>query len=443
MSSRWLVVTLVLGACGDNLGPPGPAPLEATWYGGVAPILARSCMGCHHDGGIAPFSMERYADVVENTLYLIDAVETGFMPPFYARETDDCAPALPWRDDPRLTTTELDLIRAWMAADYPLGEKTSIPSPPETALTGATMTLTANTPWIATGTADQFVCVILDPETTSDVWLTGLQVRPGNPLVVHHVQVDQLVNSPQTQLLVAYHGIGQPYVDDCGRPTPGTSLLHLWTPGSQPLTMNGSELAMKLGGYSKLMVQIHYHPAGRDNAPDLTAIDLRTSDVAPRKRYFPMPVGNESAPPRLRTPDFVIPAGAADHVEQIATPMDYIANLRDVRIVSVSPHMHMVGTDITTKLVRADGSSECLSNSGWDFDWQRTFTYDAPIDELALVTGADTIEVTCRYNNTTDNPSVLRMLADVGRPPVPFDVHYGPDTTDEMCLETFGLATDE
>lgn len=431
----WLVVT---SACGDNL--EGTRPLEATWYGGVAPIVTRSCMGCHREGGVAPFSLETYGDVVENAPRMIHAVETGLMPPFYARETDECTPSRPWRDDPRLSPLELDLLREWIAADYPLGEKAPVAPPPATDLDDVTMTLAANAAWTPTGMTDQFVCVILDPQTTTDTWLSGLQVRPGNPLVVHHVQIDQLPVGPSTQALVNRYGIGQPYSDGCGRTPPHNALVHLWTPGSQPLHMDGREMALQLGAHAKLMLQVHYHPGGRVNEPDLTSLDLRLSDTPPRMRYFPVPVGNEEAAPRLLTPDFVIPSGVADHVEHILTPMDYLDGRGEVRIVSVSPHMHMVGTQIWTTLRRADGSSECLSNSDWDFDWQRTFTYDAPIDEVPIVTASDSIEVKCRYNNTTDNPSVLRMLADAQLPPLPIDVRYGPNTGDEMCLETFGFA---
>jgi len=39
-------------------------------------------------------------------------------------------------------------------------------------------------------------------------WLTGLQVRPGNPLVVHHVVVTELMPGPEHDAVVAQRGIG-------------------------------------------------------------------------------------------------------------------------------------------------------------------------------------------------------------------------------------------
>ena len=53
------------------------------------------------------------------------------------------------------------------------------------------MTLTmeeAYTPSAPTGVGtDDYRCFLLDPHLTRDTWLTGTNVLPGNPAVVHHV----------------------------------------------------------------------------------------------------------------------------------------------------------------------------------------------------------------------------------------------------------------
>ena len=44
------------------------------------------------------------------------------------------------------------------------------------------------TPSAPTGVGtDDYRCFLLDPGLEEDVWLTGSQVLPGNPDVVHHV----------------------------------------------------------------------------------------------------------------------------------------------------------------------------------------------------------------------------------------------------------------
>jgi hypothetical protein len=114
----------------------------------------------------------------------------------------------------------------------------------------------------------------------------------------------------------------------------------------------------------------------------------------------------------------------------------------DIRIYSVNPHMHLVGTHVNGKLTRVNAGTEpaqeCLANGGWNFDWQRTYTYDTTLDQLPSVHTGDTIAINCHWNNTMENPFVQRMLHDAGLV-APIDIHLGEMTTNEMCLEIFGI----
>ena len=51
--------------------------------------------------------------------------------------------------------------------------------------------------------------------------------------------------------------------------------MHIWTPGNQPMRTPLVELAVPLAARNKLVMQIHYHPAGGTHAPDVTSIDLQ------------------------------------------------------------------------------------------------------------------------------------------------------------------------
>ena len=84
------VAATLVAACGVDTAPAA-AP-RATWYQDVAPILAQRCMGCHQDGGIAPFALTDVADVKDNATRALAQIEAGTMPPFDAREEADCTP---------------------------------------------------------------------------------------------------------------------------------------------------------------------------------------------------------------------------------------------------------------------------------------------------------------------------------------------------------------
>jgi hypothetical protein len=449
-----LVSTLGLTACTDNdpTVPPDDPAARATWYQDVAPILAQHCMTCHQDGGIAPFVLTDYDSARENSERMLAEVGRGAMPPFDAREEADCTPRFGWVDDPRLSVTEKAKLQEWVDDGHPLGEVADIPAIPVADLPNVTKTLTPVEGWPTSGDRDQFICYVLDPGNTQLEWLTGLQVRPDLDAVVHHAVITELQPSAETDALVQQRGIGKPF--DCGTmATPADFVVHIWTPGNQPMQTTG-EIAVPIVPNAKLVMQIHYHPAGLVHAPDKTAIDLRFSQTWPEKMYFVTAFGNAFQAPNLLagpndragTPEFLIPKNVADHTEHMRVTIPDLGGLQDVRLFSANPHMHLIGTHISSTIQRpaargSDPANECLANGGWNFDWQRTYTYDAPLDKLPSIAAGDVVEIKCGWDNTTANPFMERMLADSGLSS-PVDLTLGEETTNEMCLEIFGIAID-
>lgn len=444
-------IGLGLAACGtdEESDMPDDPIARATWYQDVAPILANRCMTCHQDGGIAPFELTQYETAVENSARMIHEIERGAMPPFDAREEADCTPRFGWIDDPRLTALEKETLKIWIEDGHALGTKAEIPAVPDTTLANISKTVTPAMPWTTSGTRDQFICFILDPQNTKLEWLTGLQVRPDNKLVVHHAVITELMpQNPAFQTLIDQRGIGKPW--DCGEAQqPGDFTVHVWTPGNQPMQTDG-EIAVPIVANAKLVMQIHYHPAGLTNAPDATAIDLRYSQTWPKRMYAVAALGNSFAAPDLQPgeadngpPKFLIPAMAADHDEhmRITIPVGFPS---DVKLFSANPHMHLVGTHISSTIERpaargSDPKNECLANGAWNFDWQRTYQYNAPLDKLPTVMAGDVVDIKCKWDNSLANPFVHRMMNDAGLS-APIDVTLGEQTTNEMCLEIFGLS---
>ncbi|HEY5921604.1 MAG TPA: cytochrome c [Kofleriaceae bacterium] len=440
---------LLGAACGaDDDSEPEPTA-RATWYQDVAPILAQHCMSCHQAGGIGPFELTNYDAAVENSERMMHEIGRGAMPPFDAREEADCTPRFSWVDDPRLNETEKTTLQHWIDDGHALGTEAAIPEPPDTSLPNISKTMTPVEGWATAGDRDQFICYLLDPGTTQLEWLTGLQVNPDNDLVVHHAVINQIPAGAMQQQLIDEHGIGKPW--NCEATTPGDFVVHVWTPGNQPM-QTSDDIAVPIAAGSKLVMQIHYHPAGLAHAPDKTSIDLRFSTKWPQKMYFVGALGNAPTAPILLpgpgdingTPQFMIPKDTKLHTEHMRFTMGDTSALGDVRIYSANPHMHLVGTHISGTIDRgaprgADPQKECLANGGWNFDWQRTYTYDTPLDKLPSVQTGDIVEVKCEWDNTIENPFVQRMLADAGLDR-PINIELGEQTTNEMCLQIFGLA---
>lgn len=441
------LAALALAACGSS---EDGAPPRATWYQDVAPLLVNRCNSCHTTGGIGPFPLDDYETAKANSTRMLHAVETGAMPPFDAREEADCTPRFGWVDDPRLTAEEKATLAAWVEDGHALGEVAELPRPRSQELANISKSMVPVEGFVTSGSKDQFICYVLDPGVTQPVaWLTGLQVRPDVDEVVHHAVISELVAGAEQEALVRARGIGKPF--ECGTATaPSNFVVHIWTPGNQPMQTN-PEIAIPVTRGAKLVMQVHYHPAGKSHPPDKTAVDLQFSSVWPRKMYFVTALGNSPNAPNLLpgpgdlgAPRFLIPADSAEHLEHMRIAVPNL-NTPDVRIFSANPHMHLVGTHISATIERPaargnDPQRECLANGAWNFDWQRTYTYDTSLDNLPSVQQGDVVDIQCKWNNTLANPFVQRMLADGNLPQRPIDIALGEETTNEMCLEIFGLA---
>jgi len=444
---RRFVCLFALMGCGADVvsdpdpGPPPPA--KTTWYQDAGPIVAEHCMGCHHDGGIAPFSLESYDDAAIYAPQMLQAVESGQMPPWSANTAPDCAPTRAWKHDPRLTTDEVDVLRAWIDDGRIAGELAELTPGVEDHLTNVTHSLVPVEPFVTTGTTDQFQCFVLDPEIATDMYMTGWDVVPGNRSVVHHV----VITTVDPTIVQAAHNadvVGKPL--PCGA-IPMTSAISAWTPGQGP-TEVPEGVAVLLPAGSGVLMQIHYHPAGNDNEPDATAVDLRLTPTPPDRLYALGGWGNVGAAPiLLPDPDdtagveFRIPAFKGAHTETMRFAIPGDPSVR-VPMFNMLPHEHYLGTRLEMRIHRSTPGSEpadeCLVNSDWNFDWQRSYQYDVPIDELPTVGGGDEIEIKCTYDNTLSNPFVQRALAEQHLS-APIDVVLGEQTLDEMCLTLVGL----
>ena len=139
---------------------------------------------------------------------------------------------------------------------------------------------------------------------------------------------------------------------------------------------------------------------------------------------------------------FRIPAGAVDHVERMTYELE--PGIPPLPLYQVGTHMHYVGVDMSLWIDRADAGdepeSECLLQTPeWDFNWQRGYQYDAPLDEVPTVKSGDVLTMNCVYDNSMGNPFVAEALDSQGLD-APVDVYLGETTLDEMCLGIFGLA---
>lgn len=455
-----LLLSLSLVACGDEKGgdegasepsdgdaADGEVSTDPTWHGDVRPILHARCGSCHVSDGIAPFDLASYETAAPLADAILSSVEHGTMPPWLAQETDECSPRLPWKGDMRLSDSEKATLRAWVEAGAPEGDASSpapLEEPPALELAAPDAQLEFSEPYRIEGEEDDFQCFVLDPGNTEDVWVTGVQVLPGNPKVDHHALVFMDVDGVLADGDKRFPCFNTPDVDGF--------LMATWTPGAAPMRTPEST-GMPLPAGARIVVQMHYHPDPTTPEFDQTVVQLEWAEEQPAWDAAQALIGNNHRQSSDGTglqpgmndsgedAEFIIPAGAEDHVETIvytqSVPIDF-------PLFSVGTHMHYVGTDMKIDFVDVDEDTgtedeQCLIQTpAWDFNWQRVYDFDAPVDELPVISEGDSLVLRCTYDNSLGNPFVVDALAERGID-APEDVYLGDETLDEMCLGLFGI----
>ncbi len=444
-----------VAACGTGeaaapIGPPSAPAADApstdavTYHEHVAPILQKRCQSCHVSGGIAPFALTTYEEAKPMAPAIVDMTQRRIMPPWGAHETADCKPTRPWKNDLRLTDAELATLKAWDEAGAPAGDPAKAPPPsvpPSRSLADPSLTLQPEVGFAMSGTSDVLECFVLDPKLAADAFVDGIHVVPERPEVVHHV----LVFVDPTGASRAKADANGRYECFGGAGVADASLLSAWAPGGPPNELP-SGIGMPVAAGSLLVMQVHYHAAGGVAAPpDRTRVDLRFAKQTPSSFAVTRLVGNfrdvlADGTSGLATPPFEIPPNARDHVETMKLKVPSTLKdrpVKDLRLLAAGGHMHYVGVSEDVRIRRGDGSEECLlAIPRWDFDWQRGYVYDTPVDQLPLVVPGDELSISCTYDNTMQNPKMARALAESGQS-APQLVTLGESTLDEMCLASF------
>ena len=425
----------------EQSGPP-------TWHADVAPLVAEHCGGCHVDGGPAPFALDDYSTAASFANSLTDAVEAELMPPWGAIESESCQPPHGFMDDPRLDAEQRQLLADWADAGAPEGDPATaapVPDPPSLDLEAPDAIVDAQTAYTVAGTGDQWVCFSFDPKVDQDVWVTGLQVIPGDARVFHHA-ITFVDPAAQSVDLGGEDGLYPCYLE------PGLAEwwgIGAYLPGAPP-TRPPPDVGIPLPAGSRLVLSVHYHPLGGDPISDRPSIALQWRDEIPPyvghvgnignfNAQFPDGTGLQPGPgDPPEGPAFVVPAGAPDHTETLVWRVP--EELPGLKLWSIGTHMHFSGTSMRIELSRPSEESACLLETPrWDPSWQRLYTYDASFDQLPVVGGGDELRMQCTYDNTLDNPILRRELEAAGHD-APFDMPLGEDAFDEMCLAFLGVA---
>lgn len=396
----------------EAVGCPLPEPVKdatPTYYGEVAPILRENCEGCHRPGQVGPFALQTYVQAKKRALDLANVVEDRSMPPWKP------SPGFggPFKFDHSLTDDQIKTINAWAEAGAPEGDASKklpplqAPSDPN-GWTLGTPDLVVEMPSafeIPAKSDDIYRCFVIPTNLPSDVYVSAVEYKPGNRAVVHHVLAYVDTKGQARKLDQAEPGEG--YTCFSGPMFEIHGDLGGWAPGNEPSFLPEG-IGRSLPKGADVVMQMHYHPDGKPET-DRSKIGLYFCKKPVKQVLHWSAAANLAMVLPKDNPRIEVPA-------RWKAPVDMDA-------YAVTPHMHLLGKDMTMVLTEPDGKQIPLIRiDDWDFQWQNTYYLKEPI----RVKKGTTLDVVAHFDNSSKNPR------NPNSPPK--DVKWGEATTDEMCI---------
>ena len=385
---------------------------EITWTNDIAPIIYNNCSSCHHSNAIAPFSLMSYDQVKDKAYNIRLEITEGSMPPWPADPE-----YMHFVGEARLNQEEIDAVSQWINQGMPYGDASEEPSPPIFLDNGSLLESIDYSveiePYQIQSNNEEYRWFAIENPFNETVYINQVEVMVGLKNLVHHAD-----------LFLDLSGASLQY--DLADPLPGFNTnsglpnndyyINAWQPGGN-VQKYPAGWGVAVPPEADFIIEIHYGPGGMGQI-DSTIMNLQFVVEEEFQRSIRTAWLLYDSSPVLQDGPLIIPANQVSKFHQETLPIS-----EDVSLISICPHMHLLGKSYKVWYETPEGDSINLINiPQWDFHWQKYYTFQSvmkiPVGSVIKSEGV--------YDNTInnhDNPNSPPVL-----------VARGPLTTDEMFL---------
>jgi len=379
---------------------------DVTFTKDVAPVLQRSCQGCHRADGVAPMALTTYEEVRPWAKAIKQRTgigpHAGVMPPWYVEKNLGIQQ---FKDDPSLSDAEVAMLAKWVDSGAPRGNPADMPPPrvwpdarswaigtPDLIVKSKDILVKGDAPdwWgeipsMPTGlTEDRYVSAVEVKEVNDvDSHIGAGRPTVGGRFVFHHMiwrtavidpaKADQIPDSPS--ILADEESVNWP-VHEVGRNA------DFFDPLSARLLKKGSYIVSD---------SIHLHSNGRDTHAHLeVGFKLMPKDYKPTYKRAVYGLGNGV--------DIDIKAMEANQQLHAYTVLQ-----QNTKIISFEPHLHAPGSRMCLEAIWGY-TIQTLNCVGYDHNWVRG--YDYTDDSAPLLPKGTILHIIGYMDNSPTNKNV-------------------------------------
>ena len=352
----------------------------------VAPIFMESCVECHRSGEIGPMSLRTYEEVRPWAKSIAKVVANRIMPPWHANpEIGE------WSNDISLSQEKIDTIVSWVDAGAKKGNPKDMPAMPKFKdewSFGKPDYIVEFPPLEVPSGQDVYFDPKVEVNFPKNTWLRAVDIRPGNRAVAHHINI--LAGDRPTMAATKERDVNESAKINNhlqGGGILGDAWLGSWGPGAGASRPFPDGMGRPIPDVKVITGDIHTY-----NATDKTQIERTKVGFYYGKGDLKKVMSLGAA----GSLDLAIPPGERKYESMGTYTFD-----QDVNVVSFTPHMHLIGRDMTFTAVYADDRREVLLEvPRYKFNWQTVYS---PAEHKFMPKGSK-IEVVSHLDNSADNP---------------------------------------
>lgn len=385
-------------------------PEKVTWTEHIAPIIYKNCSPCHRPGQSGPFNLLSYYDAVKKAAQIKFVTQSKYMPPWPADPSYSH-----FAGEKVLSPSEIMLIKKWVEQKTPRGDSLKEMLPPAfydaSFFAKPDMVIKLQNPVAIKGNGtDAFLMVKYPYSLTKDEYVQYVEFVPNKRKLVHHVNghllsydEDRKFNyyggasvlpDALNNFYQAYEKMNLTYTDNKEPPLPALlPNVVYYLPGYIPPVYSEDigGFKMKKNGIFFLK-NIHYGPSDKD-VYDSSYLNIFFRKTPPERPVFETQMGTFGISPI--EPKLIIPPNEIKTFHTMAK-ID-----KDISLLSVNPHMHLIGKTFVAYAIPSEGDTiRLIKINKWDFRWQYYYTYEHPIK----IPKGSVIHVYATYDNTGKNP---------------------------------------
>jgi hypothetical protein len=404
-----MALTGLVGA--GVLATAGPAaaqtdtPARVTFTKHIAPILQRSCQGCHRPGSIGPMPLITYQDARPWARSIKLKTSQREMPPWFIEKNVGIQK---FKDDPSLSDEEVALIAKWVDNGAPQGDPADMP--PARVFTDTSRWTIGEPDLVVTSPEHTLKAVaadwygLLDSSPiglTEDRYIKAVEVREVrlkeaavrraagdlSLFLVHHAVITSRERLPDDVIVTQTQSSSPQRRGD-------SDAFSITYEVGQNATIYPDDLGVRLKAGSSLNWDLHLHSMGIE-MPFKIEVGFKLHPPGYRPKYTETG-GLES----FLTFDLDIPQGEPnvklEGIMRVAKPG---------MLATFEPHLHSSGKRMCVDAIYPSGFAETLNCAGYNHNWVKVYVYQDDVAPLLPI--GTLLKVTAWYDNTARNPRVV------------------------------------